>query len=74
MSKKDKHKTIVSRRYRNDPMFLQAPITMIFRIKVYDHEDTELRSFSMSGKSVEEVRERAEERYPDFVIKIEEID
>ena len=74
MSKNNKHKTIVSRRYRNDPMFLQAPITMIFRIKIYDHEDNELRSFSMSGKSIEEVRERAIERYPDFIIKVEEID
>ena len=69
-----RNKTVSSRRYRNDPIFLQEVINLVYLVRVIDQEGQELKTYSVSGKSMDEVGELAKERYPNCLIKVEEID
>jgi hypothetical protein len=69
-----KGKSATYRRYRNDPIFLQEVINLVYLVRVIDSEGQELKTYSVSGKSIDEVEELAKERYPNCTIKVEEID
>ena len=67
-------KTTESRRYRRDVMFLQAPVTQIYRVRLYDSEGCLVRSYSDSECSKAQVESRVKERYPDLTADISEIE
>ncbi len=67
-------KTTEGRRYRRDVMFLQAPVTQIYRVRLYDSKGCLVRSYSDSECSREEVESRVKTRYPDLIAEISEIE
>jgi hypothetical protein len=62
-----------TRRYKRDVCFLQAPVTPIFRVHLYDSNGTLVRSYSDSECSLEKVESRARTRYPDMTVEVSEI-
>ena len=65
---------MVTRRYSQDVMFLQAPKVQVYRVYLYDTQGQLLKAYSDSECSREQVENRARERYPQYRAEIKEID
>jgi len=65
---------LITRRYYDDPIWTQKPVTNSFRVRCFDKQNQELHTFCVSDRSMEDTIRIAQERYPDLEIRVEEID
>ena len=65
---------IAQRRFLEDPIYTHKPIVQVFRVRVFDGQDQELYTFTISDHNHDDAERIAKERYPSLSVKLEEIE